>query len=165
MSEENEKQPQLPETGAIAPLPQKKSGDWFEYPVQAYPHHTDYAGIVWHGTYITWLEEARIESLRSIGIDFSELVALGCDLPVVELSIRYHKALRMGMNATVKTRMSPIDGVRLNWDCRIESPDGRDLYLTGVVTLVALDMEKGKIMRQLPPSVKDVFAKLTRLGE
>ncbi|MEM7361376.1 MAG: thioesterase family protein [Pseudomonadota bacterium] len=151
MSEENEKQPQLPETGAIAPLPQKNSGNWFEYPVRAHPHHTDYAGIVWHGTYITWLEEARIESLRSIGVDFSEIVALGCDLPVVELSIRYHKALRMGMNATVKTRMSPIDGVRLNWEYRIESPDGRDLYLTGVVTLVALPRHQRSAMTTNPP--------------
>ncbi|NEQ11944.1 MAG: acyl-CoA thioesterase, partial [Moorea sp. SIO4E2] len=25
---------------------------WFDYPVRVHPHHTDYAGIVWHGTYI-----------------------------------------------------------------------------------------------------------------
>lgn len=165
MTEEKERQPQLPQTRAIARLSAKNSGGWFQYPVRVYPHHTDYAGMVWHGTYITWMEAARVESLRAIGVNFSELVALGCDLPVVELSVRYHKALRMGMDATVKTRMSQMEGVRLNWEYRIESPDGRDLYLTGVVTLVAVDLEKGKIMRRLPPAVKDVFAKLTRFGE
>ncbi|HBY76317.1 MAG TPA: acyl-CoA thioesterase, partial [Cyanobacteria bacterium UBA11148] len=61
---------------------------WFEYPVRVHPHHTDYAGVVWHGTYITWMEEARVECLRSIGIDYADLVALGCELPVVELSLR-----------------------------------------------------------------------------
>ncbi len=44
---------------------------WFEYSVRAQPHHTDYAGIVWHGSYIAWMEEARVECLRSIGIEFA----------------------------------------------------------------------------------------------
>ena len=26
--------------------------NWFDYPVTVYPHHTDYGGVVWHGTYL-----------------------------------------------------------------------------------------------------------------
>ena len=80
------------------------------------PYHTDYAGVVWHGTYVTWMETARVECLRSMGIDFAELVKLGCDLPVVELSIRYHRAIRLGETALVKTRMDEMTGVRMYWD-------------------------------------------------
>ncbi len=134
---------------------------WFEYPVRVHPHHTDYAGVVWHGTYITWMEEARVECLRSIGIDYADLVALGCELPVVELSLRYHQSIQMGMAAIVKTRMSQMEGVRINWDYQIQSPDGENIYVTGRVTLVAVDREKGKIMRQLPPPVKDALVKLS----
>ncbi len=107
------------------------------------------------------MEEARIECLRSIGIEFADLVALGCDLPVVELSLRYHLAIQMGKAAVVKTRMSDIKGVRIHWDYRIESLDGKELHLTARVTLVGIDREKGKIMRQLPPAVKDVLVKLS----
>ncbi|HBL12012.1 MAG TPA: acyl-CoA thioesterase [Cyanobacteria bacterium UBA11162] len=134
---------------------------WFEYPVRVHPHHTDYAGVVLHGTYITWMEEARVECLRSIGIDYADLVALGCELPVVELSLRYHQSIQMGMAAIVKTRMSQMEGVRINWDYQIQSPDGENIYVTGRVTLVAVDREKGKIMRQLPPPVKDALVKLS----
>jgi acyl-CoA thioester hydrolase len=155
------KQPQVLPTSTIQNLPQLTAGSWFEYPVRVQPHHTDYAGIVWHGSYIAWMEEARVECLRSIGIEFADLVAMGCDLPVVELSVRYHRSLRLGMTAVVKARMMEIEGVRLNWDYQIQSLDGEELYLTAQVTLVAVDREKGKIMRQLPPLVKDVFAKLT----
>jgi acyl-CoA thioester hydrolase len=133
---------------------------WFEYPVRAQPHHTDYAGIVWHGSYITWLEEARVECLRSLGIEFAELVAIGCDLPVVELAIRYHRPIRMGMAAIVRARMIHSQGVRLNWDYRIESADAQELYVTAQVTLVAVDREKGKILRQLPPLVQDALKRL-----
>jgi acyl-CoA thioester hydrolase len=103
------------------------------------------------------MEEARVEYLRSIGVDFSDLVALGCDLPVIELSVRYHRALRMGESAVVKTRMADIQGVRINWDYQIQSPKGESLYLTARVTLVAIDREKGKILRQLPSAVKDAL--------
>ncbi len=135
--------------------------NWFEYLVRVQPHHTDYSGVVWHGTYLAWMEEARVECLRSIGIDYAELVALGCELPVVELSIRYHRSLRMGMAAAVRTRMADMEGVRINWDYQIQSLDAEELYLTARVTLVAVDGEKGKILRQLPSAVKDALVKLS----
>ncbi|HLO88113.1 MAG TPA: thioesterase family protein [Nostocaceae cyanobacterium] len=162
MSEATANQPKLP-TSALANLANSVDDNWFEYPIRVQPHHTDYAGIVWHGTYITWMEEARVECLRSIGIEFADLVALGCDLPVVELAVRYHRSLQLGMAAIVKTRMVEATGVRINWDYTIVSTDGQELYLTGQVTLVALDRERGKIMRQLPPTVKDALAKVSAL--
>lgn len=154
-------QPELP-TQAIQKTSQPPSdSSWFDYPVRAQPHHTDYAGVVWHGSYIAWMEEARVECLRSLGIDFAELVALGCDLPVVELSIRYHRVLRMGMEAIVRARMLQIEGVRLNWENQILSPDQQETYVTAHVSLVAVDREKGKIMRQLPSGLKTALMRLT----
>ncbi|MBW4649670.1 MAG: acyl-CoA thioesterase [Kastovskya adunca ATA6-11-RM4] len=161
MSEEKHP-PELPPIGAIQSHSlTARTENWFEYPVRAQPHHTDYAGIVWHGTYIAWMEEARVECLRSIGIDFADLVALGCDLPVVELSLRYHRPVRMGMAALVRTRMTEMEGVRINWDYQIRSLDAQELHVTGQVTLVAVDREKGKILRQLPSQVKDALVKLS----
>ena len=162
MSEEPQSSAQLPPTSEIQSYSlTATSENWFEYPVRAQPHHTDYAGIVWHGTYVAWMEEARVECLRSIGIEFADLVALGCDLPVVELSLRYHRQIRMGMAAVVKTRMVDIEGVRINWDYQIQALDGQELYLTGRVTLVAIDSEKGRILRQLPSAVKEALVKLS----
>jgi len=153
------KQQELPPTEAIATHPGLKTTteNWFEYPIRVYPHHTDYAGRVWHGAYLTWMEEARVECLLSNGIDFSQLVKLGCDLPVVDLSIRYHQPLAMGMQAIVKTRMTEIEGVRIHWDYKIQSPDTAQIYITARVTLVAIDREKGKILRQLPPVIRNLL--------
>lgn len=157
--------PQLPPTGAIQNLPQLTFENWFEYTIRAQPHHTDYSGVVWHGSYLIWMEEARVECLRSIGIEFADLVALGCDLPVVELSIRYHRPIQLGMAAIVKTRMVNVSGVRINWDYQIQSPDLQDLYVSAQVTLVAIDREKGKIMRQLPAAMEEALTRLAAMGE
>ena len=158
MSLTEQPQPQLP-TNAIQQPSALGSDRWFEYIVRVYPHHTDYAGVVWHGTYITWMEEARMESLRSLGIEYADLVALGCELPVVELSIRYHLAIKMGMTVVVKTRLADTEGIKLDWDYQIQSLDGTELYATARVTLVAIDREKGKIMRRLPQAVQDALSK------
>lgn len=152
-------QPQLLTTNIVQTELKVAPIDWFDYPVRAFPHHTDYSGVVWHGTFLTWLEEARVECLRSMGVDFAELVALGCNLPVMELSIRYHQAIQMGMDAIVRTRIVDMEGVRINCDSQIQSLDGDVLYATARVTLVAVDLAKGKIMRQLPSSVKDALMK------
>ena len=139
----------------------KEELSWFEYRVRSHPHHTDYAGVVWHGTYLTWMEEARVECLRSIGIDFADVVALGLDLPVVELSVRYHQSIGLGMSVLVKTRMAPVKGVRMIWDYQICSAKNLELYVTARVTLVAIDREKGKIMRRLPPELRDALEQLS----
>lgn len=133
------------------------SQDWFEYPVKVHPHHTDYAGVVWHGTYLTWMEEARVEALRSLGIEYADLVAMGCELPVVDLSIRYHRSLKMGAEAIIRTRMMEMHGIRINWEYEIQSIDRTTTHVTAQVTLVAVDIEKGKILRQLPAEIKDAL--------
>lgn len=160
MLENDRTQPELPPAGTIQSLSGIDSEGWFEYLVRVYPHHTDYSGAVWHGTYLAWMEEARVESLRSLGIEYADWVAQGLELPV-ELSLRYHRAVQMGQAVAVRTRMTAGDGVRLVWDYEIRSADGEELYVTALVTLVGVDREKGKIIRQLPLVLKEALAKLS----
>jgi acyl-CoA thioester hydrolase len=134
------------------------SDGWFNYPVRVYPHHTDYAGVVWHGTYLTWMEEARVECLRTVGMSFEELISAGVDLPVAEMNLRYHRSAKMGDDVLVMTRLVP-DKVRLNWEYQIRTET--DLCVTAVVTLVAVDFEKRKLLRSLPSSLEGAIAKLT----
>ncbi|MCU0551266.1 MAG: acyl-CoA thioesterase [Leptolyngbya sp. Prado105] len=145
---------QLPTSNLV---PSLTSLEWFLYPITVYSHHTDYAGVVWHGRYIQWLEEARIEFLQSRGIDFSKLVEMGCNLPVIDLAIRYHQPLRMGMKAIVKTRLTALEGVRLPIEYEIRSVDDTSLFISGRVILVAVDMVKGKILRRLPSDVQSAL--------
>ena len=138
-------------------LPNENDG-WFNYPVRVYPHHTDYSGVVWHGTYLTWMEEARVECLRTVGMSFEELVSAGVDLPVAEMSLRYHRSARMGDDLLVMTKLV-LDKVRLNWEYQIRTET--DLCVTAVVTLVPVDFEKRKLLRSLPSSLEGAIAKLT----
>ncbi len=143
---------------------------WFEYPVRVQPHHTDYGGVVWHGTYITWLESARVECLRAAGVPFDRLVSLGYDLPVVALEIRYRQPLTLGMAAVVRTRLAPMKGLRLIWlyevvagvedasaNTREDVDQSPQIYLSAEVTLVSVGMCDRKIVRHLPDPVAAII--------
>jgi acyl-CoA thioester hydrolase len=140
-------------------MPPSPTPEWFCYPVRVQPQNTDYSGAVWHGAYITWMEAARVECLRSVGIGFEYLVAQKINLPVVNMSLRYHQAIALGDNVTVMTRLAKPEKLRLNWEYEIRH-EGR-LCVTAQVSLVAVDMNKGKIFRHYPPALVEAVARLT----
>jgi acyl-CoA thioester hydrolase len=141
---------------------------WFDYPIKVFPHHTDYGGMVWHGTYMTWLEEARVECLSSIGFSFADFVVGGVDMPVVEIkSLKYKHPLHLGQKAIVKTRVS-FDKLRIWWEYKIESEDANNVgaddlktHLTCSLALAAIDRDTGKILRRLPPLVQSALEQLS----
>jgi acyl-CoA thioester hydrolase len=134
---------------------------WFNYPIKVFPHHTDYGGMVWHGTYLIWLEEARVECLSSIGVDFADFVASGVDMPVIEIkSLNYKNPLRLGQEAIIRTRMS-LQGLKICWEYKIESEDASKTYMTGSLALAGIDRETGRILRRLPSSVQEALNQLS----
>lgn len=131
---------------------------WFDYRFRVQPHHTDYSGVVWHGTYIQWMETARVECLRTIDFAFEDLVSAGYDLPVVDIQLRYHQSLKLGAQGLIRTQLN-LQGIKLVWAYEIydTSPTPQKLCATGTVVLVTIDMAKRKIVRHLPTSLQNTF--------
>ena len=82
------------------------------------PQHTDYAGVMWHGAYVQWLEEARVEALQAAGLGYAAMTAMGVDMPVVSLHLDYRQPLRHGDEVCVESRCpGQQGGLRvLMWD-------------------------------------------------
>ncbi len=133
------------------------SNRWFDYSVRVQPRHTDYAGIVWHGSYLEWMEAARIDTFRSVGLEYAALVQMGCDLPVIDVSLRYQKAIPMGEEVIVKSRISKREKVRLHWDQDIFCINDEKPCLLGHVTLVPVNSENGRILRKPPKTLQDAI--------
>ncbi len=103
-----------------------------------------------------------MECLRAVGASLEDLISLGYDLPVVRLDVRYRKPLRLGTMAMVKTRLAPINGIRLNWLYEIETVGSNPATcLTGQVTLVTVDVKQRQIRRRMPAEIKAIAAKLS----
>jgi acyl-CoA thioester hydrolase len=112
------------------------------------PQHTDHAGVMWHGAYLAWLEEARVEALASVGLAYSDLSAQGLELPVVALSIDYRQPLLHGDVVEILSVAGAREGIRLPWRSRFLRPDG-SLAAEARVDLVLVDVSGNAGERRL----------------
>jgi acyl-CoA thioester hydrolase len=142
-------------------LPTSQSNSWFNYPVVVQPHHTDYAGVVWHGSYIAWMEEARISALRDVGLEYAALVSLGCDLPVIDLSLNYRASVKMGDEVRVRSRLERIEKVRWIWTQNVCALDTEFCYVAGKVVLIPVNRDRQRILRKLPPLLETALQYLS----
>lgn len=65
----------------------------FEIQVQVRYAETDAMGIVHHSSYFVWLELARVEWLKHLGLDYKEMEKRGFYLPVVQANLSYKKPI------------------------------------------------------------------------
>ena len=102
------------------------------------PQNTDHAGVMWHGAYLAWLEEARVEALAAVGLAYSDLSSRGLELPVVALTINYVQPLRHGEEVELLSRVMPRKGLKLSWVSRFLS-ERQELAAEARVDLVLVD--------------------------
>ena len=76
---------------------------------------TDRMGRAYHGAYAAWLEVARVEWLRTHGINYGELEHKGWLLPVTALSIRYLRPVPYDAEVHIRVRLVSAEGVRLHF--------------------------------------------------
>ncbi|MFN9644663.1 MAG: acyl-CoA thioesterase [Cyanobacteriota bacterium] len=128
------------------------------------PQHTDHAGVMWHGAYLAWLEEARVEALATAGLAYSVLSARGLELPVVHLAIAYRAPLLHGEQVEVRSLVFPRRGLRLPWRSWFVGP-GNTVAAEALVELVLVEFSGGGDRRRPlrhPPA--DLAAALNALA-
>ena len=121
------------------------------------PQHTDHAGVMWHGVYVAWLEEARVEALSAAGLSYAVMVGEGLEMPVVSLRIDYRQALRHGDEVVLESSCEARRGVRWPWTTRFLL--GEAVMAEAIVELVMLRRaeEGGIVLRRAPQEVQAVI--------
>ncbi len=139
--------------GSVFPRPSASGAD--ESPLPGWclerrvlPQHTDHAGVMWHGAYLAWLEEARVEALAAVGLAYSDLSQRGLELPVVSLTIEYRQALLHGEVVRLWSVVQPRQGVKLPWRSHFVRADGV-VAAEARVELVLVDLSDGPARRRL----------------
>ncbi len=142
-----------------------EGGDWL-LRRRVLPQHTDHAGVMWHGAYLAWLEEARVEALAAAGLAYGDLSARGLELPVVSLGVDYRRALFHGELVELRSQVLPRRGVRLPWLSRFVRADGC-LAAEARVELVLLASPPGGgaarvLQRHWPQELQNAVERLAR---
>lgn len=87
----------------------------FQWPVRVYIEDTDAGGIVYYVNYLKYMERARSEWLRRLGITQRELLADGIQLVVHRLDCRYAKPAHLDDELVVSSDVEEHGACRLSF--------------------------------------------------
>jgi acyl-CoA thioester hydrolase len=100
---------------------------------------TDQMGVVYHGHYAQFYEQARAEFIRSLGYTYKDIEAMGVIMPVVDLHSKYLRPARYDDLITVRTQLRELPTHhKIQFHHEIMN-DGGELLNTGTITLYFVD--------------------------
>ena len=122
------------------------------------PQHTDHAGVMWHGSYLDFLEEGRIDALDKVGCSYSELSKKGFEIPVISLQIKYKMSFLHGEKIILNSQFKLENKIRLTCKTLFLKSNG-DIAAEAIVGLVAVRKinDSVKLFRELPRQIKNIF--------
>ena len=126
----------------------------FELPIRVYYEDTDAQGVVYYANYFRFMERARTEWLRSLGVDMVRLQDEERRIFVVaEVNAKFLAPARLGDNLVVTARLAALSRVAFDIEQNIfrNSTDG-DLLISGIVKAAYLDADTMRPKR-VPSSI------------
>lgn len=132
----------------------------FVHQVRVRYAETDQMRVAHHGSYVTWLEEARTEWMRALGWSYATLEQGGIGLPVRQLSVRYRSAAVYEQLLEIRVwtaRLRPV-AVTIGYEVR-DASDGQ-LLATAEVELACIDLSQRPFRpRALPEGLHEAFSR------
>ncbi len=110
---------------------------------------TDAYGVVWHGTYLRWMEAGRVEWLLSNGVRIDELARdFGIVMPVVDINIKYKFSAKLMDNVVVNTKVKALSNASVTFLQEIKIKETGKTCTVAEVRATAIGKD-GKIIRDI----------------
>lgn len=119
---------------------------------------TDSYGVVWHGSYLRWLEMGRVGLCEMMGHNLVDLTNKDIVLPVVNLNVKYKMSARVNDQMIIETEISQFNGFTVTFKQFIKSKESLKTYIEADVTVVAIHND-GKLYRKMPEILAESFDK------
>jgi acyl-CoA thioester hydrolase len=118
----------------------------FDWSIRVYYEDTDCGGVVYHSNYLKFMEQARTEWLRSLGLEQDILInRFGVIFAVRSLSIDYIKPALFNQKLRVETIVEKPGKVSLLFKQKIyldKEEDSSELLTSADVKIVSLAYDK-----------------------
>lgn len=116
---------------------------------------TDRMGLVHHGNYIVYFEQARTELLRAAGATYKDMEDAGYLLVITKVEVRYRRPAYYDDLLTVRTRVERTTSVRIDHTYQVFRGD--ELVAEGSSTLACVD--RAGSPQALPEFLRDSKAR------
>lgn len=124
------------------------------FPIRVYYEDTDMAGIVYYANYLKFIERARSDWVRALGIDQNQMRAVeGLVFAVKRVEAEYHQPARFDDQLDVRTVIRAVTGARLVMEQEVWR--GKHLLFSAIVTVVCVS-DSGQPAR-LPANIRRIL--------
>jgi len=111
-------------------------------------------GVVWHGSYPLYFEDAREEWGRKYGFGYLDMFDNDFYAPLVDLQFSYKRPIIYGMRPRIDIIYRPTDAAKLIYDYEIYDTRDESLLTTGHSVQVFMDKQY-KLLLYNPPFVEE----------
>jgi len=101
----------------------------------------DSMGIVWHGSYSLYFEDAREKFGKEFNLEYLYIFEQGFYAPLVELHFEYKRPLKYKDRAKIEIEYRNTDAAKLIFDYTIRSLPDNEVVATGYSVQVFLDTD------------------------
>jgi len=122
----------------------------------------DPLGIVWHGRYPSYFEDARVALGERFGIGYMDFYGQGIIAPIRKMHLDYHRPLRFGEEFSIEGILHWSEAVRLNHEFIIRNAAG-EVTTSGYTVQMLLDRAENVLL--VPPPFYAEFRRRWQQGE
>jgi acyl-CoA thioester hydrolase len=101
----------------------------------------DSMGIIWHGAYVKYFEDAREAFGKEFGLGYLYMHSNGFYAPLVDLSFQFKKPLKYDDLLLVKITYIPTEAAKIIFEYEIRNAETGELCTTGKSVQVFLDAD------------------------
>lgn len=134
-------------------------GTTHHFALRVYFEDTDFSGVVYHASYLRFIERARSDMLRCAGIDQRAAFDAGEGVyAVADLRIKYHRPARFDDQLRIESDMIALRGA----SCVIQQRVIRDDELLAEAEVIAAFVSPQGRPRRQPAAWRAAFARLMK---
>lgn len=130
-----------------------------EFEQKVFYSDTDAYGVVWHGSYLRWMEIGRVELCEKVGYSLTKLFEDDVTLPVAEINIRYKSPARLEEKLLIETSLIESTKISMTFGQKIYNAETKKLHIDAKVKVVATHND-GMLYRSLPQDLVDFIEKV-----
>ena len=123
---------------------------------------TDAYGVVWHGSYLRWLEMGRVLWCEELGYNLIDLQNQDIVLPVTNINIKYKAPAKLNDDIIIETYIEKYNTLSVTFKQLIKRED--KVLIEASVDVVAVN-NSGKLYRRMPQVLLNLFERAINEAE
>ena len=125
-----------------------------ETAITAQFYDLDPMGVVWHGNYARFFEQARCQLLDIIGYNYAEMQASGYIWPIVDMRIKYVRPIRFHQQFIASATLVEFEN-RLKIEYLLRDKSTGEILTKAFTIQIAVEASTNELCLESPPALTD----------